>query len=500
MPEPAASPTTAAPRRYRFAPLDQTGWVLGLNASQCLTLAGGLLAAGITLQATGSAAAAALWAVVALAVAFTRWQGRHAHEWIPPITGWLRVGRRGRRWHMPLPELLGQRARALPPCLTGITLTEAPTDQPGLRAHGMGIATNGPFASATLRVRGREFALLEPADQERLLDGWGSALAAFARERSPIVRVSWSEWAAPATLDDHLAFVHEHHPDPTRPDIANYLDLVRAAGPMTTTHEALITLTLDRRRLVDVHGDLHTRVHDTLTEEIRLLAARLERAHLHVDGPLSGAQLAGITRRRLDPAAASTTLTAGEEGASLGEQAGIVAPTRWAPLAMATDWHHVHADGAWHRSYWIREWPRLDVRADWLTSVVLHPGGSRTLTVVYEPVAPSRSRRMVDRDATRLASDEDQRTRHGFRIRAQHRRAEQDVLQREAELVNGYAELTYAGFLTITAPDLETLRRQARDWEQACTGAGIELRALDGQHDLAVALTLPLGQPVAARR
>ena len=36
------------------------------------------------------------------------------------------------------------------------------------------------------------------------------------------------------------------------------------------------------------------------------------------------------------------------------------------------------------------------------------------MTVVHEPVPPSRSRRAVDREATRLASDEDERVRRGF--------------------------------------------------------------------------------------
>ena len=32
-----------ADRLYRFAPRDRAGWILGLGASQCLTLAAGLL-------------------------------------------------------------------------------------------------------------------------------------------------------------------------------------------------------------------------------------------------------------------------------------------------------------------------------------------------------------------------------------------------------------------------------------------------------------------------
>jgi hypothetical protein len=236
---------------------------------------------------------------------------------------------------------------------------------------------------------------------------------------------------------------------------------------------------------------------DALREEVRLFTSRLERAQLHVDAPLSLVQLVEVVRRRLDPHSEHRPCV---HTPTLGETTSVADPRQWAPMAMQTQWRAVRLGAAWHRSFWISEWPRLEAPPDWLTGVVLHPGGVRTLTVVYEPIAPSRSRRAIDRDATRLASDEDQRTRRGFRIRAQHRRAENEVLAREAELVAGYPELTYAGFLTVSAPDRETLEAQTRDWEQTCAQAGVELRALDGQHDLGLILGLPCPAPLHRRR
>jgi hypothetical protein len=68
------------------------------------------------------------------------------------------------------------------------------------------------------------------------------------------------------------------------------------------------------------------------------------------------------------------------------------------------------------------------------------------------------------------------------------------VLSREAELVAGYAELRYAGLLTVTAFDPRALDEQCAEWEQVAAQCGVELRALDGQHDLGVAAALPLGR------
>jgi hypothetical protein len=115
-------------------------------------------------------------------------------------------------------------------------------------------------------------------------------------------------------------------------------------------------------------------------------------------------------------------------------------------------------------------------------------------------VPPSRSQRQIDRDATRLASDEEQRHKRGFRVGARHRRAQTAVLEREAELVAGHAELEYAGFLTVTAPDEDALARACADYEQAAAQAGLEVRALDGQHDAGTGACLPIGRYPTARR
>jgi hypothetical protein len=267
---------------------------------------------------------------------------------------------------------------------------------------------------------------------------------------------------------------------------------------LTTQHEVLVTVTVARNRVGRTRHDRAADVAvEALLEELALFARRLEHAGLVVDEPLSAAELAVVMRLRMDPTSGSRLARRAE---SLGEATGVVSAHNWGPAAVAIDWRSMRADQSWHRTFWIAEWPRLEVPADWMAPLVLHSGGVRTLTLVYEPVPPSRSRRAVDRDATRLASDEDQRTRQGFRIRAQHRRAESEVLAREQELVAGYPELAYAGFLTVTANDAEALDSESADWEQIAAQCGIELRALDGQHHLGLVTALPLGRAPALRR
>jgi len=484
---------TDPPRRYRFGPLDRSGWLLGLGPVPCALLGAGFLLAGLTLRATSSVPVATLPLVGAGLVALGRHRGRAWHEWAEPVAGWvvLRSQRRD-RWAARVPMVDGRSAAPdLPPFLEGLEVVELP---PGAesRPRPTGVAVvrdgRGQQLSGTLRVHGGAFALLERGDQTQVLDGWGSALAGFCRERSAVSRVAWSEWAAPASLDEHLGFVREQrggrdeHWD-------GYRELVARAGPLTIAHETLVTVTVDRRRLPGPSDD--DAVLTTLLEELRLFARRLEQANLTVDPPLGPGELALAVRLRADPSAAPRLAARRER---LAEAARVVAPHNLAPVAVDMTWRSVRLDQALHRSFWIADWPRLEVQADWLATLLLHPGGIRSVTVVHEPVPPSRSRRAVDREATRLASDEEERVRRGFRVRAHHRRAESEVLSRESELVAGYAELRYAGLLTVTAFDARTLDEQCAEWEQVAAQCGVELRALDGQHDLAFAAALPLGR------
>jgi hypothetical protein len=245
-------------------------------------------------------------------------------------------------------------------------------------------------------------------------------------------------------------------------------------------------------------GDRTQATEEALTEELRLLGLRLEAAGLLVDAPLTPSELARALRARLDPFGAPGMR--GGRRHSLVELAGLVTVPNAGPLALEVSWMHVRVDGAYHAAYVVAEWPRLEVPPSWMEPLLLHAGGIRTVAVHYEPVAPSRSQRQIDRDTVKLASDEEQRSRSGFRIGARHRRAEAEVLDRETELVAGYGELEFSGFVVVTAANRDELERSCVEYEQVAAQAGLELRRLSGRHDLALACMLPIGRGLAPRR
>lgn len=500
------------PLHYRFGPRDRTGWLLGLQAAQCVGLGGGVLVAGLLLNVGAPMPVVLAPLLAATGFAFARWGGHPVHELAPVALTWTMTrGAGSRRWFADLPRFArgGRAARPQPdwpPPLAGIVIektTDARWTRRG-RAVGAGVVHDrrDRTLSAALRVRGREFSLCERAEQERLLHLWGDALAAFCAERGPVGRVRWTEWAAPAGLDEQFEHLAELRPttDETVP-VRAYRELLDQAGPIATRHELLVTITVDERRLRArrrAPADKRAAAEEALMEEVRLLTTRLDAAGLAVDPPLSPPEVAHVIRSRLDPYGAPGVRSGRRR--SLVEHAGLVSLSNAGPLALETAWDHVRVDGSCHAAYVVAEWPRLEVPPAWMEPLLLHAGGIRTVALHYEPVAPSRSHRQIERETVKLSSDEEQRTRSGFRVGARHRRAQAEVLEREAELVAGYTEFEFVGFLVVTAPDLDELERSCAEFEQAGAQAGLELRRLDGRHDLALACMLPIGRGVAPRR
>jgi hypothetical protein len=443
------------------------------------------------------------------AFAFGRVGGVPAHEWLPVSVTFLLRRMAGRAtWQARLPLLPSGESDAsgqpeLPPCLDGLAIREVPS--PGWAGSTPGTVAvvedrHDRTISATLRARGPGFALLDPAEQDRLIAGWGDSVGGFCAEKHPVAFVRWSEWAAPIGLEDHLRHLDEHRAAPAHsPAVRAYRELLEEAAPEAMGHEVLLTVTLDTRRL---HAGLARRstTEDpavaTLLEEIRLLSVRLQTAGLAVDPPLSPAELAVTLRLRLDPACRQRLAT---RRRSLAAQAGLVSLHNAGPLRTMEHKRRFEVDGAVHRAYVVAEWPRYEVPANWLEPLLLHAGGVRTVSVTSFPVPPSRSARQVRRESTRLASDAELRHAKGFRVSARHRRAETAVAEREAELAAGFPELEHLGIVVVTASNAEALEGSCAEWEQTAAQAGLELRPLDGRHDLAFATTLPLGRQIPTR-
>jgi hypothetical protein len=184
---------------------------------------------------------------------------------------------------------------------------------------------------------------------------------------------------------------------------------------------------------------------------------------------------------------------------SLGSDVAV-SPNNVLPTAISTDRTTTTIDASMHRSYWVTEWPRLDVPGDWLAPLLTYAGHTRTVTVFFEPIPRSKSQRAITAQATKIEADVAHRTEKGFRVGARHNRAAQAVKEREEEIVAGHAELSFGAIVTITASDEEALDRACADTTQVAAGLGIELRPLHGRHDEALLAVLPCAGTIIGKR
>jgi hypothetical protein len=492
---------SAQPRTYRLSQLVRTGLFGSMPTTQVVVLGVGcgLSFVGILLRLFPWAL---LPALIAAVVGFKRVGLWSLHELIPIKLAWW-SGRREHRWFRPVPLLTtGERARGdLPPAMRGMQLLDVDASwvvTPG-RLAGIGVVhdTSSSIVTAVLRVTGDgQFSLLSATTQDARVALWGDALGAFCRERATVCRIAWQEWSTSSLLEGEI--VDEPRVGALAVAAADYADLIAHAAPRAVAHDTLVSLSLDLGRVPARRArplDTLSAGLQMLVEEVRLFTVRLEAAGLTVDPPLTPAEIATAVRHRSSPFAdAQHGALASSLAAGLG-----VATDDLAPMAVAEQWEYARVDGALHKTWWIEGWPRAEVPAVWMDLLLLGGECTRTVTVVFEPIAPSQAAREVDEASVALESAEASKSKRGFRVRAGERRAREEVERREHELVAGYGELTYCGLVTVSARSLDELEDTAADFEQSAGHAGVQLRPLEGRHAKGWVSSLPLGRTLASR-
>ena len=478
---------TTSELRFRFAPRESRGLMLGLRPRQVVVLgvAAVTLVAGVATGPAGLAAAVLLASALTVAC-FVPVAGRTAEEWAPIALRWAWRGKAARRWRGG-PAAADSDGITLPPPLDALTILSVSADG---RPVAVAADRRAGTYTAVLAVRGRTFALLEASDKARRVQAWGAALASVAREGSPIVRVQWTERTLPDDGSALRRWFTANAADPGSPEAASYADLIAAAGPVTQTHETYLAVQLDARRArraIRQAGGGDTGAADVLLRELRTLEGRLRSADLDITGWLPPRALGRLVRTAYEPG--SRPVLARRDGD--GDRAGCD-PKAAGPMAADTSWSTYRTDDAWHATYWVAEWPRMDVDADFLTPLLLHTTASRTVSVVMEPVSPRKAAREVQAARTAELADEAIREKAGQITTARRRQEHEALLAREHELVAGHGDYRYTGYLTVTAATPGELENACGEVEQAAHQSLLEVRRLYGEQDTAFAAALPL--------
>jgi hypothetical protein len=363
--------------------------------------------------------------------------------------------------------------------------------------------------TAVLALRGESVALLAPEEKERRIAGWSAVLASLARERSVVHRLAWLATSLPDDgravrfhLDEHGVL------GPTSPARRSYERLLAAAGTGTSRHEVLLCVqvkairgTVGERSTVATSG--------VLWRELVNLRRLLSEADAVVAGVLGPSDVAAVVRRAGDaspsPLAHGGDGDAGDIAKGTGcagrDDRTLVAGPRpvpggatwpW-PMATEVEWGCLRTDGTWHATYWIAEWPRVEVGPDFLAPLLLGPV-RRSVAVTMEPISPRRAVRQVEQARTADLADSELRRRGGFLATARRAREAEVVSRRETELADGHASFRFSGYVTVTAPDRARLDEACAMTEQAAGQCRLEIRRLWGEQERAFTCTLPLAR------
>ncbi|MDQ0375951.1 SCO6880 family protein [Cellulomonas humilata] len=468
-------------RTVRFGRRSTRGVLLGLSAPRLAAVGFAFLVvvpAIYTAGLSGVAMTSPAWGL-ALASAFVSVAGRRAVEWVPVYGQWLV------RRALHQDEYLVRVSRPRPAGTLAL-----PGDAACLRVYVdpvIGAAmVHDPYRhtlTAVARVRHPSFVLQAPADQDRRIAGWGRVLAT-ACASGRLARIQVLERTLPDSGTGVRAHWGAHGTGPDSWAGEQYESLLADAAPTTERHETYLAVSLDMsrtRRAIRAEGGGVRGGAAVLRRELGTMTAALRAAEVAPEGWSGPDELAVMLRSAYDPTARLDERSTGRDLAGAG------------PIGVQEHLDHLRTDAGLHVVYWISEWPRADVHPGFLSPLLLAAGVRRTMSIVAQPLTTAEAMRAVRKARVEYQTDAAHRERIGQLSDAGADQEWADVTQRERDLVAGHGDLRYAGFVVVTAPDLDALDAARAAVEQAAIQAGCETRLLLGQQAQAfAAAALPL--------
>jgi len=267
-------------------------------------------------------------------------------------------------------------------------------------------------------------------------------------------------------------FAERSSPEAMAPGVASYDALLSDMDADACTHDVVLTVQVRVNKSIEVGCE-------TLQREIVSIIRMLTDADVLVEGILTANELGEMLRRSYE-----------HHVAPADDPGGRSDP--W-PMAMAESWASVQVDGMMHTTFWVAEWPRTEVRSDFLAPLLL--GSARaTISVVMEPLGPDAAVRKVEASRTADLADAELRRRSGFVSTARHARQSEVLVRRESELADGHASFRYSGYLTVSAPNEAELKSACDTVLHAAGQCRLMLRRLYGDQASAYTCTLPLAR------
>jgi hypothetical protein len=476
----------------KFPHRSRRGILLGLTLPQLLLTSCALALLLVTVVSTGLLGVIALiplWAVVAVLVAVRR-EGRSLIDWAPVVVRYAYRRRAGQRLWLARPVTRPRRDGVLH--LPG-SAASLKVVTPGDSASGAA-AVHDPHRhtlTAVARVSSRAFALLDPATQNHNVSAWGRALAGIART-GHVATVQVLERTVPDS-GDTLARHWMQHGRPHTPLAGQvYAELVASAGPAAAPHETYLAISLDltaAKRLISQAGGGLPGAFTVMAQTTTAVAQAARNAGLMVTGWLTAREIAAVIRTAYDPKA----LAALQQWSPTGRAEAD--PHAAGPVVQVEEYDRLATDTARHATYWVENWPRVEMGAGFLHGLMFTAGVRRSLSLIYVPQALEAALQDVQRTKAAIIADASERARRGQVDSEEDSVEYADVKQRERQLIAGHADVALTGLVTVSADTDALLDAACAQIETAAVTAGVDLRRLYFQQpDAFTAAALPLAR------
>lgn len=359
----------------------------------------------------------------------------------------------------------------------------------------------GRQASITFKLGSRAWELRDSGTQEAAYDGfveWLSSLENIPGLTEATIRIRVDK-ASSNQLRDYMSGRHKQMmapvQDKTTPPvsqelIAEYWELIQAGEKRSMAFTNYLTLTFTTESLGGAIRDAGRGLLGlgrVLTERVTAVTQAMQRARLETSSWLNADELEAMLATASDPVAASTRR---ERESTTRHIAALNPPI----MGVDEEWAAVRVDQSWHQTFWIAEWPRTEVRTGFLQPLLYAGDATRVIALQVRPVPIHKALAEVTRAQNDMETAENLRMRMSARVTLTHQREAADLAERERDLVDGYGDVRFRGFLTISADGKDALARGRSEIEQASHEARVSLAPLYGQQAAgfaAAALPLP---------
>jgi len=336
----------------------------------------------------------------------------------------------------------------------------------------------------------RDFGSLDSDDKESLIRAYEYMLKSLADGGGRIRRLQWIARIIPTDPNAHLRDAAARR-DPDAPTWLDdsYSELIRQVAVTAEDRRLLLAVgipyTSDLVGEARRYNSLHEGYAVTLGKEVESFIRGLARGQLRHVRNLDEAALASYIHHSYDPSH------------WIDDTTGMDRVTAWPAVLDARPTGHMQsrswegaADAWYSRTAWVKAWPLMPVGVNFMAPLLLYVQDVIvSIAVTMDLVPTDQAIAEALADATNELGQADKRL--GKIEDPRELKAQSSAMTTVRETGNGAAGVRLAGWVTVTSPNSEALRRDADAIRNAATRSGLRLEWTDKEHFRAFANTLP---------